>query len=154
MKAAAQLMRWICVHNGAALLRRVGNPEALEEAARSLEAAVPDTPEMREAAGRARRLALRAQVNLHILQGEGFDFDFERGEILLPSRGKRGAREKVVSLMIASAFDLLDPEEWYSADTVEHIRRKLAELIVEWDPLDLSDTRIRGVVERHVTRRR
>ena len=134
------------VYHHVARLKQIGPPDPLGQAARALEA--DDSPDLAEC---VRVLEKEARWRMDLLAGVGIRFDFENGRALLPSKGRRGRPVDIISRIIGAAFDELDPDDWYSMETVEKIRERLAKMFDVNDPL--TDTRIRKAIERHKQRR-
>ncbi len=148
------LAAWMAIVPAVERLRRTGPPESLAGAARALEAC-PELPGSRDAAAAVWRLERSARAQLAGLRAIGIEFDFETGFARLPTGGRRGPPQALLTRLIGAAFDDMDLRpsgHWWTPETYRAVRERLALFLDPAEIADIPDSTIRGAIER--TRRR
>lgn len=142
--------RYLGLAAEARLLREIGHPDPLLEAAAVLDGITSTgDPSIPQAAERLRALANLSALCLQTIKEVGLVFDPDTREVKIPRDG-RGPREKLVTILTKAAWDELErtsKDPWLDAGTFEAVRARLADLL----PADeLTDARIKARLQRTI----
>lgn len=143
--------RWPGLAARVKVLREYGDPEALERAGEALEAT--SDPLLQKTAEYVRGRALDARHALNLIESVGYEFDFERRVLTIPT-GEPGRRPHLASEAVGAAFEELGGRAGYDRETLAAIRKRLSDLFASEELTDAKiKRRLQGYLKRRSRRR-